>query len=354
MNTIPKTQKAAVLEAYGEQYILKSDYPVKQPSELAPNECLIHLEYSGVCHSDLHIKNNEWSRPPILPLVGGHEGVGRVVAIGDHSRNVGIKLGDRVGAKWIAAVCDNCEMCRKGNESACTVSFVKAHGFMIHGTFQQYVVSYIDYVTPIPESMDSASATPILCAGLTVYSALKRAKLSLGQWVAISGAGGGLGHLAIQYAVAQGARVLAIDTGAAKKELCLSLGAEAWVDFKESGDLTRDVQAATGGEGPHAALIVAGDPRPFNQALMYLRRTGTLVAVGMPGGTSSLDIPVTLLNLNIYGSAIGNRQEAIEALEIAARGKVKCRYEIRELEDVNRTFSDMEAGKIAGRVILRL
>ncbi|KAG6887572.1 hypothetical protein C0992_011770 [Termitomyces sp. T32_za158] len=282
--SIPKTAKAAVLTDRGGKYIFKEDYPVKQPSELLPGECLVKIEYSGVCHSDLHVKLGDWQKKSILPLIGGHEAVGRVVAIGEHSDAGTVKIGDRVGLKWFADVCMKCEMCRKGYEACCPQS--KAHGFTVNGTFAEYV-------------------------GLTVYKALKQSQAKIGDWVAISGAGGGLGHLedeAVQYAVAMGLRVLAIDTGAAKKELCSKLGAEKWVDFKETTDIVADVRAATDGLGPHAALIAVGDARPFNPALLYLRSAGTLVAIGMPGGNALLNVPVTLLigkSLTILGSAVG-------------------------------------------------
>ena len=102
--TIPLTAKAAVLNEVGQAYVLQKDYPVKRPSELAPGECLVKLEYSGICHSDVHIQRGNWPYKPILPLIGGHEGVGHVVAIGEHS-DTSIKIGDRVGVKWISTVC---------------------------------------------------------------------------------------------------------------------------------------------------------------------------------------------------------------------------------------------------------
>ncbi|KAG6818563.1 hypothetical protein H0H93_003951 [Arthromyces matolae] len=183
--------------------------------------------------------------------------------------------------------------------------------------------------------------------GLTVYNALKQSQAKIGDWVAISGAGGGLGHLAVQYAVAMGLRVLAIDTSDTKKELCLKLGAEKWLDFKQSTDIIKDVQAATDGLGPHVAIIAVGDATPFNQALLYLRLAGTLVAVGMPGGAGLLNVPVTIL--------IGKvNSDVIEALQIAAQGKVKCRYEVRTLSELNEIFDKMEEGKVAGRVVLKL
>ncbi|KAH0583421.1 hypothetical protein H2248_009050 [Termitomyces sp. 'cryptogamus'] len=352
--SIPKTAKAAILNGLGEKYIIRDDYPVKQASELLPGECLVKIEYSGICHSDLHVKQGDWQKKPILPLIGGHEAVGRVVAIGEHSDAGTVKIGDRVGLKWLAGVCMKCEMCRKGNEPCCPLS--KAHGFTVHGTFAQYVVSWVNYVTPIPDNLDSAAAAPFLCAGVTVYNGLKQSRAKIGDWVAISGAGGGLGHLAVQYAVAMGLRVLAIDTGAAKKELCAKLGAEKWVDFKESTDLAADVRAATDGLGPHVALIAVGDARPFNQALLYLRAAGTLVAIGMPGGNGLLNVPVTLLigkSLTVLGSAVGNRQDAVEALQIAAQGKVKCQYQVRELKELNEIFDEMDTGRIAGRMLFK-
>jgi len=230
------------------------------------------------------------------------------------------------------------------------------HGFVVPGTFQEYAVSYLEYVTPIPEHVDGAATTPILCAGMTVYKALKRANVTVGQWVAISGAGGGLGHLAVQYASAMGLRVLAVDTGEAKRDLALRLGAEKWIDFRESKDLVEDVKEATAG-GPHAALIAAGDPRPFSQAVGYLRPTGTLLAVGMPGGDAMMNLPIVAIiakSLHILGSSVGNRQEVNEALNVAALGKVKCEHEVRELEDINKIFADMEAGRLMGRVVLKL
>ncbi|KIJ98046.1 hypothetical protein K443DRAFT_133642 [Laccaria amethystina LaAM-08-1] len=273
---IPLTQKAAILEDYEKDIVIKTDHPVVLPSELKPNERLIKLKFSGVCHSDLHIRKADWSRKSILPLVGGHEGIGRIVAIGDGSHAGGVKIGDRVGVKWIGGVCGRCEMCRKGHESSCLLSF------QIPVAFQEYIVSLVDYVTAILEALNGASGTPILCAGMTVYKALKQSKCSIGQWVAISGAGGGW---------------------------TLSM-----------------TQAATNG-GPQAAIVAAGDEKPFSQAIMYRRATGTLVAVGMPAGLN--------VHLTIVGSAIGNQQDGAEALEIAALGKVKCRCEVKKLEDIN-------------------
>lgn len=110
------TQRSAVITKFGEDLVLKTQGSVKQPSTLKPGECLIKLDYAGVCHSDIHAKKGDWLSQPTLPRVGGHEGVGHVVAIGEHSLDPPVEVGDRVGLKWVATACLKCEMCRKGFE----------------------------------------------------------------------------------------------------------------------------------------------------------------------------------------------------------------------------------------------
>ncbi|KAJ8094041.1 hypothetical protein AAF712_007074 [Marasmius tenuissimus] len=355
--SIPKTQRAAVVTEFKKPYEIKNDHPVTQPSDLKPGQCLVKLEYSGFCHSDVHVKDNDWGAGAKLPLVGGHEGIGKIVAIGEGTYASKVKVGDRVGLKWFANACLRCEMCRTGWETCCGVARTTVHGHLVDGTFQEYAVSYTDYVSPIPEGLDPAEAAPLLCAGLTVYRAIKQSNAKAGQWIAITGAGGGLGHLAVQFAVHKGLRVIAIDTGAEKKELCTKLGAERWVDFKETDNIVQDVMQAADGLGPHAAVIAAAHPQPFNDAVGYLRVTGTLVAVGMPAGGASLNIPIVLLVakvLNIVGTATGTQQDMEEALQLAKAGKIRCKADVRKLENINEVIDDMMKGNVNGRIVLKI
>ncbi|KAI0947923.1 hypothetical protein AcW1_009560 [Taiwanofungus camphoratus] len=349
---IPKTQKAAVVEATDAPLKVVNDHPVRQPSELAPGECLVKIECTGVCHTDLHARKGDWPLKAKLPLVGGHEGVGIVVAIGEHTQDSPVKLGDRVGIKWLAYSCLDCEQCRKGIEQSCPNG--KLSGFSVDGTFQQYVVSWVSHVTPIPESIASPEAASILCAGVTVYRAIKYSHLNIGDWIALPGAGGGLGHLAVQYANAMGLRILAIDTGEEKRKLVMKLGAEKWIDFKQSKDLVKDIRDATGGQGPHAAVVTAATGAAYAQAVDYLRNGGNLMVVGLPAHASlSADIFFTVTkSINIYGSYVGNRQDAREALDIAARGKVKCYFALKPLSALAETYEGLEKGEIVGRVVL--
>lgn len=122
--TIPKVQRAAVVAQTGQGVQVKEDFPVKQPEDLKPGECLIRLHCTGVCHTDLHAALGDWPVPPKVPLVGGHEGVGEVVAIGKGTVDSPVKLGDRVGIKWIAYSCLTCEQCRKGLEQSESLSLI--------------------------------------------------------------------------------------------------------------------------------------------------------------------------------------------------------------------------------------
>ncbi|KAF7314923.1 Mannitol-1-phosphate dehydrogenase [Mycena indigotica] len=353
---IPLTARAAVITSFDQPLLLKEDQPVVQPSELQPGQCLVKIEYAGVCHSDLHIKEGGWG-PIKFPLVGGHEGIGRVVAIGEHTARSAVKIGDRVGIKWIANACLNCEMCRTGNEPNCAVGHETTHGFRVDGSFTDYAVSYVDYVTPIPENLDGAAATPLLCAGVTVFKALKESNPKLGQWVVLPGAGGGLGHLAIQYAHALGLRVIAIDTGDAKRDLCLRLGAEKWIDFKTTENIVQEIKDTTDGLGAHSAVIISAHPGSIEQAVGYVRLTGTIVIVGVPSGLATFTIPIAAMTskcLTIRGSAVGSRQDVIDALDLAARGKVAAHYEVRPFGEINKAFDDLAAGKVGGRIIVKM
>ncbi|KAJ7850256.1 chaperonin 10-like protein [Mycena leptocephala] len=314
--TIPKTQTAAVVPSSGAAIEIRHDHPVQTQEELAPGECLIKLACTGVCHTDLHAALGDWPLPAKTPLVGGHEGVGEVVAIGNNTSHSPVKVGDRVGVKWLADSCLNCEQCRKGREQNCLDA--KLSGFTVDGTFQQYVVSYVNHVTPIPEGFDSNAAASILCAGVTVYRAIKYSQTSPGDWIVLPGAGGGLGHLAIQYAKVAGLQVIAVDTGADKKKLCLELGADKWIDFQESKNIVEEIKAMTGGLGAHSALVTAAS------------------------------------SISILGSYVGNRQDATEALAIAARGEVKCNYAVKELTDLSSVYEGMTKGYVAGRIVLEM
>nr|ADM08009.1 alcohol dehydrogenase [Candida maltosa] len=345
MYSIPTTQKAIVFESNNGKLEYK-DIPVPKPK---PNELLINVKYSGVCHSDLHIWKGDLPLPYKFPLVGGHEGAGVVVGMGENVKDW--KIGDYAGIKWLNSSCMNCEYCQQGAESVCDT--LDLSGCTHDGTFQQYATADATQAARIPAGTDLASVAPILCAGITTYKALITAELMPGQWVAVSGAGGGLGSLAIQYAVAMGYRVLAIDGGEDKGKFVKSLGAEEYIDFTKEKDIVGAVQKITNG-GPHGVINVSTSEAAINQSAQYIRKLGKVVLVGLPGG-SKITAPVFTMvgkSFQIRGTNVGNRKDTAEAIDFFTRGLIKCPIKVVGLSELPEVFKLIEAGKILGRYVV--
>lgn len=292
-SAIPVQQRAAVKEGKGSASKAPlRDVAVAQPG---PGEILVKLTWTGLCASDKSLLYDEWGAVGVAMTetacgIAGHEGVGRVVAMGPGVEATGAwKLGDRAGIKWIASVCGHCIYCRdsyQGGEVLCLHQ--KNSGFSVPGTFQQYCVTSAAYATAVPDGVADEEAGPIMCGGVTAYSACKRSQVRPGQWIVLLGAGGGLGHLGVQYAKAMGMRIIAVDGGAAKRDLCLHLGAEKFLDFADTPDLPAAVKALTDGIGAHGVVNFAAVPAGYATAPSLLRSGGTLVAVGMPGDPAVL------------------------------------------------------------------
>lgn len=339
----PHTMKAAVVRAFGVPLAI-DEVPVPSPG---PHQLLIRVIASGVCHTDVHAADGDWAVRPLLPFIPGHEAVGDVVALGDGVTD--LTIGDRVGVPWLFSACGHCEYCQSGRETLCASQLNT--GFSVNGGHAEYLVANADFVARIPEELDPFVAAPVLCAGVTVYKALKESDTVPGQWVAINGVGG-LGHLAIQYARAMGRRVVAIDVADDKLALAASYGAELCVNARREDPVTL-VQQETG--GVHAVLVTAAERDAFDYALGLLRRGGTCVLVGLPPGEFPVPIfPVVLKRLTIRGSVVGARTDLHEALDFAARGLIRVTREVRKLEEINDVFADLRAGRITGRVVLDL
>lgn len=218
---------------------------------------------------------------------------------------------------------------------------------------QQYVTVAAHHLVPIPDGVLLEVAAPILCAGITTYKALLLANLRPGDWVAIPGAGGGLGHLAVQYALALNLRVCAIDTGEAKQKLMESYGVHAWIDYT-NGDVVEQVKAKVGKRGVRAAIVTAGVIKPYQLAMEYLGARGTMVCLGLPSnGTIPVD-PARMVTegQRIIGSAVGNRRDAAEALNFVALGKVGVELEMRPMSEIAEIYKELEAGSVKGRVVI--
>jgi len=350
LGAVPRTMKAAVVEEFGKPIVVK-DLPVPEPGY---GQVLIKVIASGVCHTDLHVRQGDWIVKPKLPIIPGHEGAGIVAKLGPGVTT--LEIGDRVGHAWLHDSCGGCDYCLNGWETVCGKQ--NQTGFAAHGCFAEYTVAEAAYVGRIPDKLSFAQAAPILCAGVTTYKALKETEAKPGQWVAIMGACGGLGHVGCQYASAMGLKVCAIDFGPDKRNYALNtLHCDAFVDVqgKSQAEVVEAVKKACGGVGAHGSLILAPKPEAYQQGVDMLRPMGFAVGIALPPGTFPIDIFTLILHRKtVRGSIVGTRKDLNECLAIAGSGKVKCTVTERKLEDVDAVLNDLEAGRIKGRCVLRI
>lgn len=336
-----RVMKAAVIREFGAPLTIE-DMPVPEPG---PGQIVVKIAATGVCHTDLHVADGDWKVKPELPLIPGHEGVGAVAAVG---AGVGtVKEGDRVGVPWLYSACGHCEHCLGGWETLCNAQ--RNTGYSVNGGYAEYALAEAAFVADLPDSLDFAPASPLLCAGLTVYKGLKQTDTKPGEWIAVVGVGG-LGHLAVQYAKAMGRHVVAVDVSKPKLDLAIQLGADLAVDAGAE-DAVRAVRKSVG--GVHGALVTASSNAAFAQGLRMLRKRGTAVLHGLPPGEFPVPImEMVLQGKTVRGSIVGTRLDLIECLAFAAEGKVAATIETQPLDAVNAVLDRMRAGTIAGRVVL--
>lgn len=340
---IPKKMKAVVSEELGQPVVVTEvDVPVPGPGEV-----LVKVAATGVCHTDLHAVMGDWPVKPKDRLIPGHEGVGTVVALGPGVTDV--EVGDIIGNAWLGTACGGCEFCRTSRENLCEAQ--GNSGYSRDGSYAEYMVVDPKFAGRIPAGVDLDEIAPILCAGVTVYKALKETEVKPGQWVVISGIGG-LGHVAVQYAHAMGMRVVAVDIDQSKLDLAKKYGAEVLVNARE-GDPIAEVQEAIG--GAHGVLVTAVHPIAFSQGLGMTRRGGTIVLVGLPPGTFEVDIfDVVLRGLTIRGSIVGTRQDLQEAIDFYTAGKIHPTVSVEDLDNAADVLHRLEEGDVDGRIVLKV
>lgn len=319
----------------------------KDIRDLKPGEALVNIEFCGVCHTDLHVKNHDFG--DVTGVTLGHEGVGIVEKVADDVTS--LKVGDRVSIAWFFEGCGHCEYCTSGNETLCRD--VKNAGYSVDGAMAEKCIVTADYAVKVPDGLDPAAASSITCAGVTTYKAVKISDVRPGQWIMISGLGG-LGNLALQYAKnVFNMKVIAVDINEAQLELAKKMGADVVLNPLNC-DVDKEIIKITDG-GAHGAVVTAVAKSAFNSAVNAVRAGGTVVAVGLPSDSMDLSIPRLVLDgIKVVGSLVGTRQDLAEAFEFGKEVKVIPKVQMRKLEDINDIFEEMESGKIQGRMVIEL
>lgn len=310
------------------------------------NEILVSIKASGVCHTDIHACHGDWPVKPNMPLIPGHEGVGVITEIGGNVNH--LKKGDRVGIPFLYTACGYCDYCLEGKETLCPDCLYT--GYHMNGGYADFCRADARYVVKIPDELGFIEAAPLFCAGVTTYKALKVSNTKPGDWVSCVGVGG-LGHLAVQYAIAMGLNVVAVDTGEERKELSLKLGAKHFIDFKK--EKPEEKIRSLLGTGVHAAICTAVSKAGFDSAYASVRLGGTMVLVGLPPDDMPVPIFDTVINgITLVGSIVGTRRDLEECLDFAAMGKVKTDIQVRKLEEINQIFDELEKGEVTGRIVM--
>ena len=310
------------------------------PNDIGPNDIEVTVSHCGVCHTDLHLTNNDWGISS-YPFVPGHEIIGHVSQLGSDAHR--LKVGQRVGVGWLAGACFACEQCTSGHDNLCVNGQPTCVGR--EGGYGAHVRVDSRFAFPIPEGLSSEAAAPLFCAGITVFNPLirhVRANTRLGV-IGI----GGLGHLALQYGRALGCHVTAFSASPGKANEAKRLGADDFVNTAAPGALkayasTCDFLLSTG-----TADI------PWNDYVSVLRPGGKLCIVGVPSGDVRITaFPFILGQKSLVSSVVGSRAEIHDMLEFSARHKIAPQVEVYPMKDVNSVFERLAANQVRYRAVL--
>ena len=311
------------------------------PGKLGLHEVEIAISHCGICHSDLHLIANDWgiSQYPFIP---GHEVVGLVSAVGAEVRS--LEVGQRVGLGWQSNSCGVCEWCSRGMENLCPES----EGTCVHrhGGYADRVRANARFVIPLPEALESESAAPLLCGGITVYNPMRTHGVNPSSRVGVVGIGG-LGHLAIQFARAFGAEITAFSTSAAKEEEALALGAHHFVNSREYKAM-KDVVGSL-----DFILSTVNADQDWGVYVAALRPTGNLCFVGVPPSPVSVHAFPLISGLrSISGNPTGSPYRIKEMLDVAARHSVKATVESFPMAQANAAIEKVKKNKVRYRAVL--
>jgi uncharacterized zinc-type alcohol dehydrogenase-like protein len=316
-----------------------------------PSDVVIEVAYCGVCHSDLHQVRDEWGGA-IFPLVPGHEIVGRVTAVG--SAVTKFAVGDLAGVGCMVDACRTCAACRDGEEQFCegaaifTYGSIQKDGTPTYGGYSDSIVVDEAFTLKISPKLDLAAVAPLLCAGITTYSPLRRGKVGPGQKVGIVGLGG-LGHMGLKFAHAFGAHVVQFTTSLAKKADALRLGADEVV-------LSNDPEAMAAHAGTFDYILDTVSARHDLDAFLdLLKRGGTMTLVGVPEHPPTLGAGSLIFKrAALTGSLIGGIAETQEMLDYCAEHGIISDIEVIAMPQINDAYERMLKSDVKYRFVIDL
>lgn len=354
--------KAARQTHFNEERLYVQDIPVPEPHA---HQVLARTEAASLCHTDLDARAGKYHTR--LPYTPSHEAVGVVTRVG--SAVTRFRVGDRVGALAFQGACGNCPDCANGTFTYCA-HLDGLFGLSLDGGFAEYFVSDDRFTVPVPTALAAEQAAPLMCAGTTVYAAIRKALRACGKapadvLLAIVGVGG-LGHLGVQMAKALGVRVAALDSRDEPLQLVQNFGPlapDVVVNTSRHGaaEAARQVHACKPGAGsptvslgPDAVVCVAPAPAAFRYAADVVCRHGTLVVVGQPSGGITFDeAHFTSKDITVVGSLLGTCAEAEECMDLVVQHSIFVKVHTYPLERINDMYADSHAADTVGRYCVK-
>lgn len=317
--------------------------------DLQPHDVLIEIKYAGICHSDIHTARGDWGTVQ-YPLVPGHEIAGIVIAVGADVTKFAV--GDRVGVGCMVDSCGKCIHCHEGEEQYClegntgTYASIDKYGQYTQGGYSSHIVVTEEFVVRIPDNIALDVAAPLLCAGITTYSPLRRWGVSPGKKVAVVGLGG-LGHMAVKIAHALGAEVTVLSQTLKKKEDGLKLGADDYY-------ATSDPETFTKLAGKFDFILNTVSAQiDLNAYLSLLTLDGTLVNVGAPGEPLSLNVFSLIRNRRSFaGSLIGGIRETQEMLDFCGEHGIVPEIEVIAANQIDEAWERVLASDVRYRFVI--
>lgn len=348
---IPKKMKAVQVIEYKKPYEIRE---VDVPSDLGPHDLLVKVAVASNCHTDSMVQQGVFGTP--LPQTGSHEGSGTVVAVGgEGAKKLGFKVGDRVMVGIPLHPCGTCGDCKgpEGQSQYCT-NVEGMVGVHINGCFADYVKADSRTTTPLPNEVSFLSAAPLACAGRTVWRAVLQAELKKGQWLAIVGSGGGLGHLGVQFAKSQGLKVIGIDARDEGLELSKKHGADHVVDARKGKEeAAKAIQDITGGEGAYATVNLSDAPTAAALACAVTRMHGTVIQIAQPDEISVPFPEIIFRDIRIKGSLICSNEESKTMMKaIAEHGVTAKTVPFKGLDKIFDLVDMVHSGKITGKAVI--
>jgi len=308
-------------------------------------EVRIRVRACGICHSDVFTKEGGW--PGIqYPRIPGHEVAGLVDGLGDGVDDW--QLGQRVGVGWHGGHDNTCLFCQRGDFRNCTR--LQVPGISYDGGYEQYMLAPVEALVPIPPSLSDVEAAPLLCAGITTYNALRHSGALPGELVAVLGVGG-LGHLAIQFAVKLGFEVVAIGRGSEAEPLARKLGARAYIDNAQT-DAAAALQKLG---GARVVLATAPSSKTMTDTIGGLAPNGELMVLGVaPEPIEVTPAQLVIGSRTIRGWASGTAADEADTLHFAELTGVRAMIETYPLERAAEGYARMMSGKARFRVVLTM